>query len=461
MTETAARQPRPSTSPDMSPDMAREIAIDAYIFAFPMVVMEITRRVSTNVQPANGANSLRIQSPMNRFTHMPRFPDDSFNAVVRPNADTLYSALWFDVSAEPLVISVPDSGGRYYLLPMMDMWTHVFAAPGSRTTGTHAQTIAITGPGWTGELPEGIRAYRSPTPLGWMIGRTQTNGADDYPAVRSFQAGIQAMPLSVWNGGTPEPREEPVDSGLDMRAPSDQVLSMDAARFFGIFAELLRANRPHADDHAMVDRLARIGIVPGEDFDLAQLAPELQAAFEEAPALAQRKLAVALSRTGTLVNGWRMIGHPMGTYGIDYMRRAVIGYFGLGAVPVEDAIYPSALSQADGKPFDSAARYVMHFERDELPPARAFWSLTMYNDKQLFAANPIDRFAIGDRDKLRFNEDGSLDIYIQRDAPDDEWKSNWLPAPASGAFSMNLRLYWPTSAVLDGDWAPPPVKRLD
>jgi hypothetical protein len=450
-----------ATIPPLSAELAQEIAIDAYIFAFPMVVMEITRRVSTNIPPASGANSLRIQAPMNRFTHMPRFPDDNFNAVVRPNADTLYSALWFDVSAEPLVISVPDSGGRYYLLPMMDMWTHVFAAPGSRTTGTHAQTIAITGPDWNGDLPEGVRAYRSPTPLGWMIGRTQTNGADDYPAVRNFQAGIEAVPLSAWGNASYQPAEGTFDPALDRRAPSDQVMSMDASQFFGIFAGLLRTNPPHADDHAMIDRLARVGFVPGEDFDLARLDPGLQAAFEAAPARAQRKLGIAISRTGTLVNGWRMIGHPMGTYGIDYMRRAVIGYFGLGAVPVEDAIYPSALTQADGKPFDSAAKYVMHFERDELPPARAFWSLTMYNEKQLFTANPIDRFAIGDRDKLSFNEDGSLDLYIQRDMPDAEWKSNWLPAPASGAFSMNLRLYWPTSAVLDGDWAPPAVKRLD
>lgn len=441
---------------------AQEIATDAYVFAFPLVVMEITRRVVANVPPDNGANGLQTHAPMNCFVHVRQFPDDSFTAVVRPNADTLYSSIFFDVSTEPLVISVPDSGGRYYLLPMMDMWTHVFASPGSRTTGTHTQTFAIVGPDWKGDLPSWVKPYRSPTPIGWVIGRTQTNGTADYEAVRRFQTEIKAAPLSAWGDASYEPPAPVFDPETDMRAPSDQVFAMDAATFFGIFAELIRHNPPHADDHPMMDRLARIGFVPGQDFDMSRFSPEIRAAFEAAPVLGQRKMSEALFRTGRLVNGWRLIDHPMGTYGADYSRRAVIAYFGLGAVPVEDAVYPTALLQADGKPFDSDARYVMHFEPDQIPPARAFWSLTMYNEKQLFTANPIDRFAIGDRDALRFNPDGSLDLFIQRDMPAEPGKqSNWLPAPASGSFSMNLRVYWPEAAVLDGRWAPPPVIRQD
>ncbi len=447
-------------APGLDAGLLQEIATDAYVFAFPLVVMEITRRVSTNMVPGTGANSLQIRAPMNGFAHLRQFPDDSFNAVVRPNADTLYSSVWFDVSREPLLISVPDSGGRYYLLPMMDMWSHVFASPGTRTTGMQAQTFAITGPDWRGDLPAGVRAYRSPTPVGWMIGRTQTNGARDYEAVRQFQAGIRAIPLSAWGKEKCPSPEEKFEPDIDMHAPSDQVFAMDAARFFGLFAELIRVNPPHFDDHPMLDRLARIGFRPGQDFDLEILPADIRAAFEAAPALGRQKMGGALLRTGTFVNGWRMIAHPMGTYGTDYMRRAVIAYFGLSAVPVEDSIYPGALLQSDGKPFDSGGKYVMHFSPGELPPARAFWSLTMYNDKQLFAANPIDRFAIGDRDDLRFNDDGSLDLYIQRDAPEPGRQSNWLPAPASGGFSMNMRLYWPSQSALDGSWSPPEILRM-
>jgi hypothetical protein len=276
MNDTVAASP-------LDADMAQEIAVDAYIYAFPLVVAEISRRVLTNVRPDRGGNSLQVSAPMNRFAHMRQFPDDSFSAVVRPNADTLYSALWFDVSEEPLVISAPDSGGRYYLLPMMDMWTHVFAAPGSRTTGTHAQTFAIVGPDWKGGLPSGVKAYRSPTPVGWMIGRTQTNGVEDYEAVRAFQAGIEAVPLSAWGGTAYEPPAPAFDPELDMTAPSDQVFAMDATTFFGLFAKLLRRNPPHVDDHPMLDRLARIGLVPGQGLDMESLSPEVRAAIEAAP----------------------------------------------------------------------------------------------------------------------------------------------------------------------------------
>lgn len=437
----------------------QEIAAEAYVFAFPLVIMEMTRRVTTNPPTTPGGNAAPLYAPMNQFSHLTHFPDDSFDAVVRPNADTLYSALWFDVSKEPLIITIPDSGGRYYVLPIMDMWSHVFASVGPRTTGSHKQVIAVTGPEWQGELPVDVKEYRSPTATGWVIGRTQTNGVEDYPTVRAFQAGITAVPLSALGDASYVPPIGENDATLDMSAPIDQVINMKAAQFFSIFAETMKLNPPHFDDTPTLDRLARLDLKPGEDFNIDALSSEQKAALEAAPTQGLKHIGIALTRTGALQNGWRMILNPMGTYGTDYMRRAVIAFFGLGAVVVEDAIYPSALAQCDGQPFDSGAKYVMHFDKAELPPARAFWSLTMYNERQLFAANPISRFAIGDRDKLIYNDDGSLDLYIQREAPGDDKQSNWLPTPASGSFSMNLRLYWPELAALDGRWTPPEVRR--
>tara|TARA_R110000868_G_scaffold56546_3_gene174956 strand:- start:25269 stop:26651 length:1383 start_codon:yes stop_codon:yes gene_type:complete len=440
--------------------MIQEIATEAYIYAYPLVLMEITRRVNTNVDMRDGGNNLTISAPMNTFCHLTRFPDDSFDAVVRPNADTLYSALWYDVSEEPLIITVPDSGGRYYLLPIMDMWTHSFSSAGTRTTGNHAQTLAIVDRAWSGKLPEDVRVYRSPTSVGWMIGRTQTNGASDYAAVRAFQAGITAVPLSSWNNADYTPPTGEFDPALDMGAPVDQVRNMPVKDFFELFAELTIKNPPHFDDYPVVDRMARIGLVTGHRFSLDACTPDVRKALEASPAEGMQKIITSLMNIGELHNGWRMIGAPMGTYATDFRRRAAIAFFGLGAVPVEDAVYPGALLQADGKPFDSAADYVIHFDKDQLPPVRAFWSLTMYNERQLFAANMIDRFAIGDRDPLQYNADGSLDLYIQRRAPDVAKQSNWLPAPASGSFSMNLRLYWPKQLVLDGQWVPPQVVRI-
>jgi hypothetical protein len=437
----------------------QEIATNAFIYAYPLVLMDMTRKVQTNAEMPDTKTK---HAPMNQFYHAPEFPDATFTDVVRANADTLYSFLWFDLSIEPMVIDVPDSGGRYYLLPMLDMWTDIFASPGKRTSGTGPQTYAVTGPGWKGTLPEGVMEIKAPTVSGWMIGRTQTNGEKDYDAVHQFQAGLKTVPLSAWGKKGWTLPQGKVDPQQDMGAPVEQVAKMSAAEFFADFAELMKANPPHANDYPILQQMERLGIVPGKSFDLSKASPEAKAAFEVAPVAGLTKVKAYAPNAAALINDWAMIMNPVGTYGTDYLKRAFIAYFGLGANVVEDAMYPSAMVDAYGKPlFDSGMKYVLHFEKEQIPPVRAFWSLTMYNDRQFFADNPINRYAIGDRDDLKFNTDGSLDLYIQRDSPGADKESNWLPAPKEGGLSMTLRLYWPKPLVLDGRWQPPAVKRAD
>jgi len=434
---------------------AREIAREAYIYAYPLVLMEVTRKVGTNVAEPAGLNA-----PINQLAHAREFPDPSFTMVVRPNADTLYTALTYDVSKEPLVVSVPDSGGRYYLMPWLDYWSDVFAAPGKRTTGAGARTFAIVGPNWPGSLPAGVERYNSPTESGLLIGRTQTNGKADYEAVHKFQDGMKAVPLSAY-GKPYTPPKGKVNPNQDMSAPPDQVDKMDAATFFAMFAELMTDNPPHANDYPILERMKRIGIEPGKSFSLASAPKEVQDAMKAAPAEALKQIKATWSKSGILANGWRTNLTAIGTYGADYRHRAGVAYAGLGANVIEDAVYPTALADAEGQPFSSDKRYVLHFTKDRIPPARAFWSLTMYDQRQLFTENPIGRYAIGDRDELTFNPDGSLDILVQADSPGKDKEANWLPAPKSGPFTMNLRLYWPKTEVLDGRWTPPPVARLD
>jgi hypothetical protein len=445
----------PVRAQSLSAQEAQEIAREAYIYAYPMVLMEITRRVGTNVAEAVG-----LRGPMNQIANGRAFPDPSFTDVVRPNADTLYSVMYFDVSKEPMVFSVPDSGGRYYLLEMLDMWTDVFTVPGKRTTGTGAQTFAVVALHWQGPLPAGVDEYRSPTGIALLIGRTQTNGKADYAAVHMFQDGIKAVPLSAF-GKPYAPPKGTVNPQQDMSAPPEQVDRMDAATFFALFADLMKANPPHANDYPILARMKRIGIEPGKSFSLAAASSEVQLGLRAAVPEALNHIKATWAKSGVLANGWRTNLTAIGTYGTDYLHRAGVAFAGLGANPIEDAVYPTALTDADGQPFSSDNRYVLSFEKDRIPPVRAFWSVTMYNEKQLFSANPIDRYAIGDRDKLAFNSDGSLDLYIQRESPGKDKESNWLPAPASGPFTMNLRLYWPKPEVLDGTWTPPPVKRVD
>lgn len=443
---------------ELTPSEITEIALEAYAYAYPVVLMDVSRRVMTNHETPNTDTGLG--APMNQFAHVRAFPDAKFTEVVRPNADTLYSSLWFDVSKEPLVISVPDSGGRYYLLPMLDLWTDVFASPGNRTTGTGAQTFAIVGPKWEGKLPKDVEPIRAPTAIGWMIGRTQTNGKADYDNVHKFQAGLKATPLGAWGKDYVAPKRK-VDKDLSKDPPVEQVAKMDTATFFARFCELTKDNPPHGNDYPILARMKRIGLEPGKPFDLSKASDGVKAALLKAVPLAQKKIFSHFTRSGREVNHWRMIMPPVGTYGTAYLDRAGIAYAGLGANVPEDAIYPTALVDSDGKAFDSSKKYVLHFGKDQLPPVRAFWSLTMYNDRQFFADNPINRYAIGDRDKLRFDKDGSLTLYVQRDSPGKEKESNWLPAPKEGGFSMNLRLYWPSSDALDGTWKPPAVKRVD
>lgn len=438
----------------MSTDILQETARDVYIYAYPLVLSHITNLIGTNVEEPVGT-----YAPVNQLTHMRDVPDENWTIVVRPNADTLYSPLAYDVSEEPLIVSVPDSGDRYYLLPWLDKWTDIFAVPGTRTTGNRAQVFAIAGPDWHGELPDGVRLYRSPTNEGSMLGRIQINGSDDLAAVHAFQNGMSVVPLSAFGTDYTAPKGKH-DSGLDMSAPPDQVDAMDGATFFTIFADLMKKNPPHINDSPIVDRMASLGIIPGESFDFEAASPGVQQALIESASHALPLIKPAFVNSGERANGWATNLTAIGTYGTDYLHRAGVAYGGWGANVVEDAIYPSLALDENGEPLSSDRKYVLHFEADELPPVRAFWSLTMYDERQLFTANSIQRYVIGDRDNLKYNPDGSLDLWIQRDSPGVNEESNWLPAPQNGEFTLNLRLYWPTIEAYTGSWAPPALRNV-
>ena len=287
-------QMRAGTPTPLPSDQIGEVATSAYIYAYPLILMEVTRRVSTNVADASHFGKV----PMNQFGNLPAFPDATFTDVVRPNADTLYSFMWFDVSKEPLLISVPDSGGRYYLLPMLDMWTDVFESTGKRTTGTNAQLLAIAGPGWQGGLPAEATLIQSPTAIGWIIGRTQTNGKADYDAVHKFQAGLVAMPLSQW-GKSYQPPPGTINPDWDMKTPpTDQVEKLSPAAYFSLFTELTKLNPPHANDYPILHQMRRMGIELGKAFAFDNASPEIQRALTEAGPAALKKIKARFLNAG-------------------------------------------------------------------------------------------------------------------------------------------------------------------
>ncbi|MBL1174918.1 DUF1254 domain-containing protein [Pantanalinema sp. GBBB05] len=439
----------------LSQTEAYEIGIEAYHYFYSLISMDVTRRVTTNYAPGTKPG----MGPMNAFHHLRAFPPADFREVVRPNFDTLYSSAWLDLTQEPMIVSAPDTHDRYYLLPMLDLWSDVFAVPGKRTTGTSAAHFGVIPKGWQGTLPEGVQPIESPTSYVWVIGRTQTNGPKDYAAVNQVQDGYRITPLSAW-GQSWEPIAA-IDPTVDMKTPPlVQVNTMPAAQYFSYGAELLKLNPPHITDWSTIARLNRIGIVPGQSFDFDHASPAIKAGLEQAVVDGLKLMQEKLPTLARVVNGWQMNTDTMGVYGNYYLKRAIVAMVGLGANQPQDAIYPLCLADADGKPLAGANNYVLHFTKDELPPVEAFWSITMYDAEGFQVINTLNRFAIGDRDDLKYNSDGSLDIYIQANSPGSDQESNWLPSPAEGVLGVTMRLYAPKSQALDGRWVPPTVKRV-
>lgn len=444
--------------PAISADEARAIATDAYIFGYPLVTMEMTRRVMTNVEEPKGTHA-----PMGQLVRMREYPSASFRDVTAPNADTLYTTAWMDVSEEPWVLSIPASGDRYFLMPMLDGWTNIFQVPGKRTTGNGAQTYLITGPGWQGSVPSGMTQYKSPTGMVWLLGRIYCAGTpEDYAAVHAMQDKVHIYPLSA-HGKAFTPPKGVVNNTIDMKTPvREQVNSMEITAYFDLLAELMKRNPPAAADAPMMAKLARIGIIPGVNFDINRLEPAAAAAVREAHEPALKKIMGHFKQAGADENGWLFTTNA-GVYGTDYLQRAFITAIGLGANRPQDAIYPTSEADAMGKPYSGANKYVMRFEKGKLPPVDGFWSLTMYDAGMFFVANPLNRFTLSARDKLKANPDGSVDLYIQHENPGPDKQSNWLPAPA-GKFNLMLRLYWPKEtppSLIDGSWKIPPVKKVD
>ena len=449
----------------VSEEEAHSIGVHAYVYFYSLITMDVTRKQLTNVEPGKGS----IGGPMNMFNNIPAFPTADMRVVVRPNFDTLYSSAWLDLTKEPVIVSVPDTAGRYYLIPMLDMWTDVFASPGWRTTGTQAGNFIIVPPGWRPDLkdrlieefklPKDTQRIDAPTPYVWVIGRTKTDGPPDYDAVHKIQAGFKVTPLSQF-GKAPTPVQVKIDPAIDMKTPPKiQVDTMPAGKYFAYAAELLKLHPPHITDEPIIAMMKKIGIEPGKSFDIEKVDPAVKKGLESVPEAAQKLMEWKIPTLARVVNGWSMNTDTMGVYGNYYLKRAIVSQQGLGANLPEDAIYPLNLADETGKPLDGSNKYTIHFDKAAIPPVNAFWSITLYDQDGFQVANSLNRFAVSSWMPFKYNPDGSLDLYFQTESPgkDKEW--NWLPAP-KGPFNLTMRLYAPKQEALVGKWNPPPVVRV-
>ena len=428
------------------------LALDAYLYFYPLVIMETTRRHATS----GTMNNNELGTPMGMLLHAKEFPSAQFRTIVRPNFDTLYSTAWLNVSNEPYLFEIPEMGDRFFMFPIYDMWTDIIASPGTFTDGQGPYRYAICSPKWQGVLPDGFERINVTTDTVWIIGRVETRNVVDYPNVHALQKQMKLAPLSSW----PEARADAAEASFDTSVPPMLKVDQFSSREFFLLASQLIAKYPaHATDWGILARLKRIGFEVGTEFDLDAATPEIQVAFEN---VVLRVLSTMMKRGATyssLANGWTT-WLDLGVYGNAYLKRAMIARLGLGANPQEESIYPTLQRDSANEKLDGTKRYVLRFEADQLPPVDAFWSLTIYDRNGYHRTNELDRFALGDRDELTFGEDGSLELYLQHERPSDANVSNWLPLPAE-QFIACARLYLPKQEALMQTWSMPPVHCLD
>ncbi len=433
---------------------AGSLAQEAWIFGMPLVYIEIQIDTMTHTSRNDGAHA-----PMNQFVHYRELADASNRTVVGLNVDTLYSLAQLDLSQEPLMLSVPRMGDRFWVIQIVDAWNNVPHAPGSRTVGSEGGKFAMVGPRWKGTLPHGVAELRVPTALALLAGRTYTGGRDDYAAVHALQDQYRLSPLSRWGQPYTPPDDVPLKAGVDTETVvPKQVLAMTPEDFFRRLNRLLATNPPEPDDPETMKRIARLGIGPDVDFRMDAFSPEIRTAIGEG--IANGISIMRETPRGKLVNGWQ-IALDMGRYGTNYTYRAGWTFYGVGGNLAEDAVYPLAEVDAQSKPLNSRNRYLLRFTKASIPPVNAFWSLTMYDRDAFLVPNPINRFALGDRSTLAFGSDGSLTLHIQSSSPGPDKESNWLPAPENDDFKLALRLYAPKKEVADGTWKPPALERVE
>lgn len=445
----------PSTmAAQLKDDELTTLVKKAYIYSFPVYEMYRMRQglVYDRTNP--------IRADLNHFGHLRELKDHTARRVTTPNNDTINSYAVLDLSQEPIILSVPDTAGRYYSLAFMDFFTNNFAYVGRRTTGTKAGSYVIVGPAWRGETPAGLPVIKSPTNTVYLMGRTLVNDQADLSKVHRIQDQYKLTAYSVWT----KTGESKVKT--DLNNPPLAPDPKDPWNFFQIVNLGLTENPPPADEAPLMAEFAEIGVGPNQKFDPNRFSEEQRKVVLAALQAAAKEIPAGMADMAKLLKqGWSYSPPNLGNFGKDYSYRALVALVGFAALEPVEASYFTGLTDKNGRPLMGKNRYLLRFEKGTLPPVDAFWSLSMYEvtpeQRAFFVDNPIHRYSIGDRTKgLKFNKDGSLDIYIQNHSPGKDLESNWLPTPP-GPFRLAFRTYQPREPILKGEYKLPGVQQVE
>lgn len=417
----------------------------AYVYTFPLVLMDATETSATNTEKA-----ATEKAPVNQFIHSVALADAQFKTVVTPNVDTIYSQVWYDLSEEPMVYELPETD-RFCKVQVLDGWTNTAAVLDK--AGAYAITLST----WEGELPEGVTRIDVPTSMAWSITRIILSGEEDLPNVYAIQEKMKLMPLSDYiSGDTYEPPRGSYSEENDY-IPVDKVLSMDPITFFNKANELMVKNSPAAADKEMLEKIAAVNIGPGMEFDTSVLTGDVAENWKTMLTEIQLKLIKEGQKFSKKLGQWDYFGEPIGDFNTEYAYRALVALAGLGANTVEVALYPKIEQDADGNTLTGEKSYILHFESYPQVLEGGFWSVTAYGDDDFLIDNPIDRYCINDRSDLKVNDDGSVDVILSKDAPEDT--TNWLPV-GDGGFHLYMRIYTPDMDALE-TWTAPTITEID
>ncbi|MGL6074844.1 MAG: DUF1254 domain-containing protein [Fimbriiglobus sp.] len=422
------------------------LGVQAYVFGLPLAETERLSRLMT-----------LTYAPTNVFAHNTDLATSDDTDVVAPNNDTVYSTAWLDLSQGPMVLEVPDTDGRYYVMAMYDAYTNNFANPGSRTTGTEAGQFAIVGPNWVGELPAGMRRIDSPTNDVWLIGRTLVDGPADLPNVAAIQEGYRLTPFAIYGQPYTPPTLPRLTPATTLEVARSR-LPAEGLAFFQQMGRQLKENPHDLAAEPLVDSFETIGLSVENGFQPDSLPAETLAGMVAGVELGDQLVREIVARGAeSAVDGW-LLDTGVGRYSEDwfgYAKRAAVTLSGIGALAADEALYARALTSASGSPLDGRSAYTITFPAGETPPVGAFWSVTLYDQNFLLVDNPLDRYSLGSQDAgLRYADDGSLTLIVSATSPGADLEPNWLPAP-EGPFNLIMRLYNPAEEIVTGEYQLP------
>ena len=441
----------------LAQDRRDEMLREAYVYTLPLVMVK-----ATEIKGTNTVKATRVQAPVNQMIHAGKLADASSRDVVTPNVDTVYTQVFMDLSGGALIMEFPQTD-RFALMQIMDAYTNTVNIIDCMQHEGRAKYI-FTGPGWKGEIPEEMTHVQMPTDMGWMIGRVICYGPDDLQNVYDVQQQMNAYTFSDSKDGSADTKPDGEFHPEENFNPRDYVLHLGMKEYFDMANGLMLDNPPSAQDAPLMEKLATIGVGPGLEFDpfIFGTADEIKALWADMVQGVVGQTVEVVSRYRLNDRCWNMYCDPIADWGTVYDYRAAISLVGLGANPTCVAVYPTAQCDSDGNALNGGHDYVIHFEAGMVPPVQenGFWSITAYDANNYLIENELNRYNVNDRSNLSFNADGSLDIYLQKDAPEGEREiTNWLPV-CDGAFQLTMRIYLPQACVMNGEWKMPEIRAV-